>query len=86
MELEHQHVIKFFADEGMQGVQILSRIRDHYGTEGLSRTQVYDWINEVKRGRTYRVFHPEVSISGLDEQIWLTPKTFIQASQCTLRL
>jgi AraC-like DNA-binding protein len=36
----------------MQGVQILSRLRDHDGTEELSRTQVYSWINEVKRGRT----------------------------------
>jgi hypothetical protein len=52
MELEQRYVIKFFANEGMQGVQILSRLRDHDGTEALSRTQVYSWINEVKRGRT----------------------------------
>jgi hypothetical protein len=52
MELEQQDVIKFFADERMQWLQILSRLRDHYGTEALSRTQVYDWINEAKRGRT----------------------------------
>jgi hypothetical protein len=32
MELEQRYVIKFFADEGIQGVQILSRLRDHYGT------------------------------------------------------
>jgi hypothetical protein len=51
MELEQRYVIKFFADEGMQGVQILSRLRDHYGTEALSRTEVYYWINEVKRGK-----------------------------------
>jgi transposase len=53
MELEQRCVIKFFADEGMQVVQILSRLRDHYEAQALSRTQVYDWINEVKRGRTY---------------------------------
>jgi hypothetical protein len=52
MELEQRYAIKFFADEGMQGVQILSRLRDHYGAQALSRTKVYDWINEVKRGRT----------------------------------
>jgi hypothetical protein len=52
MELEQRYVIKFFADEGMQEVQILSRLRDHYGTKALSRTQIYDRINEVKRGRT----------------------------------
>jgi hypothetical protein len=52
MELEQPYIIKFVADDGMQRVQILSRLRDHYGTEALSRTQVYSWINEVKRGRT----------------------------------
>jgi hypothetical protein len=52
MELEQRYVIKFCADEGMQGAQILSRLRDHYGTEMLSRTQVYSWINEVQRGKT----------------------------------
>jgi hypothetical protein len=31
---------------------MLSRLRDHYSTEALCRTQVCDWINEVKRGRT----------------------------------
>jgi hypothetical protein len=35
MELEQRSVIKFFADEGMQAVQILSRLGDHYGTEAL---------------------------------------------------
>jgi hypothetical protein len=49
MELEQRYVIKFFAGEGRQGVQILSRLRDHYGTETLSRIQVSYWINEVKR-------------------------------------
>jgi AraC-like DNA-binding protein len=52
MELEPRYVIKFFAEEGMQAVQILSRLRDHYGTEAFSRAQVSSWINEVKRGRT----------------------------------
>jgi hypothetical protein len=45
-------VIKFFSDEGMPGVQIVARLRQHYG-EGLpSRTQVCFSVNQVKRGRT----------------------------------
>jgi hypothetical protein len=52
MELEQRYVIKFLADEGIQGVQVLSRLRDHYGAQGLSGTQLYYWINEVNRGRT----------------------------------
>jgi 3-mercaptopyruvate sulfurtransferase SseA len=51
-ELEQRYVIKFFAHEGMQDVQILPRLRDHYEAQALPRTQVYYWINEVKRGRT----------------------------------
>jgi hypothetical protein len=51
MEVEQRHVIKFFSDEGIQGVQIVKRLRQHYGENALSRTQVYFWINEVKRGR-----------------------------------
>jgi AraC-like DNA-binding protein len=36
----------------MPGVQIVERLRQHYGEDALSRTQVSFWINEVKRGRT----------------------------------
>jgi hypothetical protein len=36
----------------MPGVQIVERLRQHYGEDALSRTQVYFWINEVERGRT----------------------------------
>jgi hypothetical protein len=52
MEVEQRHVIKFLSDEGMPGVQIVERLRQHYGEDALSRKQVYFWINEVKRGRT----------------------------------
>jgi hypothetical protein len=53
MEIEHRYVTKFFTDEGIPGVKINSRLWSHYGEKVLSRTQVYFWINEVKRGRTY---------------------------------
>jgi hypothetical protein len=52
MKFEQRCVMKFFSDEGMPGVQIVERLRKHYGEDALSRTQLYFWINEVKRRRT----------------------------------
>jgi hypothetical protein len=52
VELEQRYVVTFFSDEGMPGVQIVERFRRHYGEDAFSRTQVYFWIDEVKRGRT----------------------------------
>jgi hypothetical protein len=52
MELEQGCVINFFSDEGMPGLQIVERLRQLYGEDALSRTQVYFWINEVQLGRT----------------------------------
>jgi hypothetical protein len=52
MEVEQGHVIKFFSDEGLPGVQIVECLRQHYGKDALSRTQEYFWINEAKRART----------------------------------
>jgi hypothetical protein len=36
----------------MPAVEVISRLRDHYGEDALSRTQTYFGINEIKRGRT----------------------------------
>jgi hypothetical protein len=52
MEVEQCHVIKFFSDEGMPGLQIVARLRQHYREGTLSRAQVYCWVNEVRRART----------------------------------
>jgi hypothetical protein len=52
MEIEQRYVIKFFTDEGMPVVEIICRLRDHYGENTLSRTQIYFCINDIKRGRT----------------------------------
>jgi hypothetical protein len=52
MEVEQWHVIKFFTDEGMPAIKIIFRLRDHYGEDELSRTQIHFWINEIKGGRT----------------------------------
>jgi predicted transcriptional regulator len=41
-----------FAPKGMPWVQNVEHLRQHDGEDGLSRTQVDFWINEVKRGRT----------------------------------
>jgi hypothetical protein len=50
MEVEQCYVINFFSDKGMPGVQIVERLRQHYGKDALSQTQVSFWINQVKRG------------------------------------
>jgi hypothetical protein len=52
MKLEQCHVINFFSDEGMPEVQIVARLRQYSGEGALSQTQVYFWINGVKRRRT----------------------------------
>jgi hypothetical protein len=52
MEVEQCRVIKFFSDEGMPGVQIVERLRQHYDEDALSPTQVYFWIKELKPRRT----------------------------------
>jgi hypothetical protein len=52
MEVEQRYVIKFFTDEGMPAAEIISLLRDHYGEDALSRTQISFWISEIKRGRT----------------------------------
>jgi hypothetical protein len=52
MKVEERYVIKFFTDEGMPAVEIISRLRDDYGDDALFQTQIYFWINEIKRGRT----------------------------------
>jgi hypothetical protein len=52
MAFEQCYLIKLLSDEGMPGVQIVKRLRQHYGEDALSRTQVYFWIREVKPGRT----------------------------------
>jgi hypothetical protein len=49
MEVEHGHAIKIFSDEGTPAIQIMARLRQRYGEGALSRTQVYFWVNEVKR-------------------------------------
>jgi hypothetical protein len=49
--VEQRYVIKFFMEKGMKGVEIIDRLKKHHGRDALQRTQVYNWIKEVKSGR-----------------------------------
>jgi hypothetical protein len=51
-EVEQPYVIKFSANEGMQSVDIIKRLNEHYGDDALSRNMVYYWHAEVKQERT----------------------------------
>jgi hypothetical protein len=51
MEVEQRYVTKCFTGEGVPAAESISRLRDHDGEDALSRTQIYFWINQIKRGR-----------------------------------
>jgi hypothetical protein len=51
MEVEQREIIKFVVEECVKAVEITDRLNKHYGQDALERTQVYDWIKEVKSGR-----------------------------------
>jgi hypothetical protein len=51
-ELEQRYVIKCFTDEDLPAIEMILRLRDHYGKSELSRTQIYFWNGEVKQGKT----------------------------------
>jgi hypothetical protein len=44
--------IKFFSDEDLPPLEIVQRLREHYGDGALSQLQVYSGINEVELERT----------------------------------
>jgi hypothetical protein len=52
MEIEQRYVINFFVDEGMKSLDILMRLHKHYGPCAFSRSTLYFWIGEARRGRT----------------------------------
>jgi hypothetical protein len=53
MQMGQRYVIKFFIDEGMKPFEILMRLHKHDGPRALSRSTLYLWIGEARRGRTY---------------------------------
>jgi hypothetical protein len=50
MEVERKYATKFFSDEGMRVIAIITHLNGHYGEAALSRSQVYHWIRDVKLG------------------------------------
>jgi hypothetical protein len=40
-------VIKFFADEGRTWFEIHQDLKDHYGDNGISCSEVYRWIRDI---------------------------------------
>jgi hypothetical protein len=52
MEIEQCYVIKFLIDEGMKPLNILMRLHKHYGIRAFSRSTLYFWIGEARRGKT----------------------------------
>lgn len=50
--IEYRSVIKFLVLRGEENTNILKQLSQAYGTECPSRTTVYFWIGEFRRGRT----------------------------------
>jgi len=47
-----QHVIKFLINANIKPAENLMRLREQFGYEMPSRTQVYDWTKSFKEGWT----------------------------------
>ena len=65
LKIQQRSVIRFLTLEGVPPLQILQRLQEVYHGEVLSKTQVYFWSAETKRGRE----------SVLDEDRSGRPKT-----------
>ena len=50
--MEQRYVIKFLHLDGYSANEIISKLHDIYSDKALSRTQVYFWLAEIRRGRT----------------------------------
>jgi len=50
--LEQRYVIKFFLAEDRQPLEILGILQNHYGEDAMSKSQLYYWVGEIRRGRT----------------------------------
>jgi hypothetical protein len=64
MAVEQRHVFKFFSDKSMPRVQIVARLGQHSREGALSRTEIYFWIDEAKRGERILILlrTPEESV------------------------
>jgi histone-lysine N-methyltransferase SETMAR len=52
MTEEQRYVIKYLYDSGKPKPAIITEIREHYGDEALSITQIYYWLRKVRLGET----------------------------------
>jgi histone-lysine N-methyltransferase SETMAR len=72
MSVEQRYVIKYLHDEGLNGVEIIQRIKNHYGPDALPDSTIYYWIAQAKLKRTDLINIPSPGkppIEGLDAQI-----------------
>jgi len=44
-------VIQFLSAEGVSGTDIYSRMKNVYGTECMSRAEVFRWCSDFRHGR-----------------------------------
>jgi hypothetical protein len=51
-EVGQRYMMKFFSAEYMPPLEIAQRPREHNGKGMFSQSQIYDWIGQVKLGRT----------------------------------
>jgi hypothetical protein len=52
-------VIQFLSAEGVSGTDIYSRMKNGYGTECMSRTAVFRWCSDFRRGRVSTADKPQ---------------------------
>jgi hypothetical protein len=50
--IEQCYVIKFLLEEGDTGIDIHRRLTEHYRDRATSRSEVYQWVRDIKGGRT----------------------------------
>ena len=49
--MEQRYVIMYLLRKNMRILDIVKELKDVYGDEALSKTQVYFWVKEIKMGR-----------------------------------
>jgi transposase len=50
--IERRDVIKFLLEEGDTAIEIHRRLMEHDRARGMSRSEVYGWVRDIKSRRT----------------------------------